>query len=142
MNQATRALLRLLCSLIAMGALGACAEAQGQTCFFTTSASTISLGSLDPSSATTRTAFSDVRVLCIPLAFTPSWQFTGTNGNAPLRMKHATQNAFIPYTASVAFTGNVGLSQNWRITATVLGQDYQNAFGGTYSDLLTATITP
>ena len=80
--------------------------------------------------------------LVFPAAFTPSWQFTGTNGNAPLRMKHATQNAFIPYTASVAFTGNVGLSQNWRITATVLGQDYQNAFGGTYSDLLTATITP
>ena len=119
-----------------------CADVHGQTCFFTTGASTISLGSLDPSSATTRTAFSDVRVLCIPLAFTPSWQFTGTNGNAPLRMKHATQNAFIPYTVSVAFTGNVALSQNWRITATVLGQDYQNAFGGTYSDLLTATITP
>lgn len=142
MNRATRALLKLLWSLIPVGALGVCVEAQGQACFFTTGASTISFASLDPSVATTQTAFSDVRVLCVPLAFTPSWQFTGTNGNAPLRMKHATQNAFIPYTASVAFIGNAGLQQNWRITATVLGQDYQNAFGGTYSDLLTATITP
>ena len=142
MNRTVPSFLRASKYLLLACFLGTCAAAHGQACFFTTGASTIAIGSLDPSSATTRTAFSDVRVLCVPLASTPSWQFTGANGNAPLRMKHATQNAFIPYTASVAFTGNVGLSQNWRITATVLGQDYQNAFGGTYSDLLTATITP
>jgi len=129
-------------SLVLAGLLGTCAGAQGQACVFTSGIGTIGFGSLDPSSATIRTAFADVRVQCVPASFTPSWQFTGANGNAPLQMKHAVQNAFLPYSASVSFTGNVGTAQNWRITATVLGQDYQNALGGTYSDLLTATITP
>jgi hypothetical protein len=34
------------------------------------------------------------------------------------------------------------VNQNWRVTATVLGTDYQNALVGNYSDTLTATITP
>jgi hypothetical protein len=36
-----------------------------------------------------------------------------------------------------------GSNQVWRVTATVLGTDYQNAVaGGPYVDQLTATITP
>jgi hypothetical protein len=54
---------------------------------------------------------------------------SGINGNAPLRMKHATQNAFIPYTVAAAFVSQGGGNQRWAVTATVLGQDYQNALG-------------
>lgn len=128
--------------LLLAGLLGACPRAHAQACFFSSSPAGLGFGTLDPSSAVTRTAFTDVRVLCIPLSFTPAWQFAGANGNAPLRMKHATQSAFVPYTVASSFTGMSGLSQNWRLTATVLGPNYQNALVGSYSDLLTVTVTP
>jgi spore coat protein U-like protein len=114
-----------------------------QSCTFNGGVSSIGFGSLDPSAATTRTAFSDVKVKCNPASgTTPIWQFSGANGNAPLRMKHSTQSAFIPYSVAASFQGNSGVNQNWRLTATVLATDYQNALVGTYSDTLTATITP
>jgi hypothetical protein len=43
---------------------------------------------------------------------------------------------------AASFQGSTGSNQNWRLTATVLGQDYQNAYVGSYSDILTATVTP
>lgn len=114
-----------------------------QSCTFNGGVSSIGFGSLDPSVATTRTAFTDVKVKCNPASgTTPTWQFSGANGNAPLRMKHSTQSAFIPYSVAPSFQGNSGVNQNWRVTATVLGTDYQNALVGSYSDTLTATITP
>lgn len=119
------------------------ALAWGQSCTFNGSVSSIGFGSLDPSVANTRTAFTDVKVKCNPASgTTPTWQFTGQNGNAPLRMKHVSQSAFIPYSVSPSFQGSTGVNQNWRITATVLGTDYENAVAGNYSDTLTATITP
>ncbi len=57
-------------------------------------------------------------------------------------MKHTVQNAFIPYSVSIAFLGNTGSNQNWRLTALVLGSDYADALVGSYSDLLTATVLP
>jgi spore coat protein U-like protein len=116
--------------------------AQGQTCSFNGSGSAITFSPFDPSVATTQTAFSDLKVKCTPSGFTPTWQFSGTNGNAPLRMKHSTQNAFIPYTVNASFLGNAGVNQNWRITATVLGTNYQDALVGSYSDTLTCTVIP
>lgn len=96
---------------------------------------------LDPSIASTRTANTDIRVQCTRNA-SLAWSFVGANGAAPLRMKHQSQNAFIPYTVTASFTqGPVG-NQQWRLTATVLGVDYQNAPAGSYSDLLTATVLP
>jgi spore coat protein U-like protein len=119
------------------------ALAWGQSCTFNGGVTSIGFGSLDPSIANTRTAFTDVKVKCNPASgLTPTWQFTGQNGNAPLKMKHASQNAFIPYSVSPSFQGSTGVNQNWRVTATVLGTDYQNALVGNYSDTLTATITP
>jgi len=128
--------------LVLAGLLVACTSAHAQACFFSSSPAGIGFGSLDPSSAATRIAFTDVRVFCLPLSFTPAWQFAGANGNAPLRMKHATQSAFVPYTVASSFTGMSGFSQSWRLTATVLGPNYQNALVGSYSDLLTVTVTP
>jgi spore coat protein U-like protein len=135
-----RRLLRILsiAALLIVPAL-----AWGQSCTFNGSVSSIGFGSLDPSIGNTRTAFTDVKVKCNPASgTTPTWQFSGQNGNAPLRMKHASQSAFIPYSVSVSFQGSTGVNQNWRITATVLGTDYQNALVGNYSDLLHVTINP
>ncbi len=56
-------------------------------------------------------------------------------------MRHATQNAFIPYTIDATRLGG-GANEQWRITGTVLGANYANATVGSYSDILTATVTP
>jgi len=124
-------------------AIVACGPAHAQSCTFFGSAPTIGFGALDPSLASTRTAFGNVTLFCIPLAATPtSWQFGGANGNAPLRMKHASQAAYIPYSVTRSFVSTNGFVQTWRLTATVLGSDYVNAPAGAYSDILTATINP
>jgi spore coat protein U-like protein len=101
----------------------------------------IVFGSLDPSIANTRTATSNFRVQCTASA-SPSWTFSGSNGSAPLRMKHATQNAYIPYSAAASGGGGPPGNQQWTVTATIVGTDYQNAPVGAYTDDLTATITP
>ncbi len=115
--------------------------AQGQTCGFN-GAGGISFPAFDPSIATPQSAFTILRVKCTPSGFTPTWVFSGANGSAPFRMKHAVQNSYIPYSVSVAFINNTGVNQNWRLTADVLGTDYVDAFVGSYSDILTATVLP
>lgn len=127
--------------LLACALLIAAGSAAGQSCSFSNPPPGGILFSpqLDPSIASTRTATTEMRVLCI---FTsPAWSFSGSNGSAPLRMKHTTLNAFIPYTVSQTYVSGI-IVQRWRITATVLGADYQNAPVGAYSDVLTATILP
>jgi len=113
-----------------------------QGCQFTGNPSGITFTAFDPSVATTQTAFVDVKIKCNPAGTTPTWSFSSANGGASPRMKHAVQNAYIPYSMAASFQGNSGANQNWRLTATVLGQDYQDAYAGSYSDILTATITP
>jgi len=56
-------------------------------------------------------------------------------------MKHGASD-FIPYAVTATFVSPGGGNQTWTLTATVLGQDYQNARVGSYSDLLTVTIIP
>jgi hypothetical protein len=116
------------------------AQAQG-ACTFRSTLPGFPFGNLDPSAPTTRSQVSSVLLRCTGSA-TPSWQFSGANGSAPLRMKHATVNAFIPYTMTVAYVSGPQSNQRWNLTATVLGQDYENARVGAYSDLLTATVLP
>lgn len=115
--------------------------AHGQSCTFRSAGSPINFPALNPSVAATLTASMDIRVRCIPASLNPTWGFTGTNGNAPLRMKHSTQNVYIPYTVATTNLGG-GNTKTWRITGTVLAANYQNARVGTYSDILTATILP
>jgi spore coat protein U-like protein len=109
-------------------------------CFFLSGGS-VSFGSLDPSNATLQTTFANVQVLCLPAA-PITWSFAGNNGAAPsLRMKHATQNDFIPYAIAPSFVSG-GLVQNWRLTATILPTDYRTAYVGNFSDVMTVTINP
>lgn len=119
----------------------ACFPAYAQTCTFSSTGTALTFPTLDPSAAATATATMDVVVRCIPASITPTWAFSGANGSAPLRMRHATQNAFIPYTIDATRLGG-GANEQWRITGTVLGANYANATVGSYSDILTATVTP
>lgn len=127
--------------LVAGTLLFAVGSAAGQSCRFSNPlpGGILFSPALDPSIASTRTASTEMRVLC--LFASPAWTFSGSHGSAPLRMRHATLNAFIPYTVAQTFVSGA-VVQRWRVTATVLGADYQNAPVGSYSDVLTATILP
>ena len=132
--RALRLTLATLLACVAMNASGLCS--------FNSAASPITFTALDPSAATTRTAFWQIVVKCTFAGTKPAWLLSGGNGNSPKRMKHASRNAFIPYSAAAVFVSQQGSNQTWRVTATVLGQDYIDAFVGTYSDFLTVTVLP
>lgn len=128
-------------ALLAAALLVAGSTAYAQSCTFRSAGSAINFPTLDPSVSATLTASMDIRVRCNPTSLNPTWGFSGTNGSAPLRMKHTTQNVYIPYTvATTIVTG--GNTKTWRVTGTVLAANYQNARVGNYSDILTATILP
>ena len=99
-------------------------------------------GTLDPSSGVTATASTTLSLKCVPTSVSPTFQFTGAYGSSPFNMKHATRNDYIAYGVDVRFVSTQGSTENWRLTATVLGQDYVDAYAGTYSDVLTATVLP
>ena len=135
-------LLRRLRRPLLMGALlAASVAAHGQNCTFRTVGSALNFPSLDPSAAGTVTAFMDVNVKCVPAILSPTWSFSGANGSAPLQMKHSAQNVYIPYTITTTFIGG-NVNETWRISGTILGVNYQNAWVGSYTDILTATVTP
>jgi hypothetical protein len=123
--------------------LAVCTSARAaDTCTFASVGSAINFPPLDPSVSATLTAFMDVQIKCTNATNVPTWSFSGANGDTPLRMKHATQNAYIPYTVAANNVGGGGSTRTWRVTGTVLGANYQDGLLGTYSDILTATVLP
>jgi len=141
MSGVRRQLQRLL-RLAACATLLACGWAHGQSCNFSSAGSALNFGNLDPTSSATVTTFMDVVVRCNPGGVTPTWTFTGSNGSAPLRMKHTTLAQFLPYTIATQRISGPGANETWRLTGSVLAANYSNAPLGTYTDILTATVTP
>jgi hypothetical protein len=136
-------LLRLpLSPLLFAALLAVCGNAHGQNCSFASAGTAINFPPLDPSVPATLTGFMDIKVKCTNANIVPTWTFSGANGNTPLRMKHVTQNAYIPYTVTATLAGGSGSTKTWRLTGTVLGANYQNALVGPYSDILSATVLP
>jgi len=127
----------LFAALLAVGT-----NAQADSCAFASAGTAINFPPLDPSVSATLTAFMDIQVKCSSANNVPTWGFSGANGDTPLRMKHATQNAYIPYTVAANLVGGTGSTKTWRVTGQVLGANYQNALIGPYSDILTATVLP
>lgn len=134
--------LRLLRVLLVTAAMGAGGHCIAQNCRFISASSSLSFPPLDPLVASMATAVSTVDVRCTPTSVSPTWSFSGANGSAPLRMKHATTANYIPYTVAATFLSSSGSTESWRLTGTVLGANYQDAQAGTYSDILTATVFP
>jgi spore coat protein U-like protein len=126
--------------LLFMSLFGAAFSA-GAACTFRTSPGGITFTAFDPSVASTQTASTSARVRCAA-GQSPTWAFSGVNGSAPLRMKLTTASVYIPYSVAAAYVSGAAANQLWNITATVLGPNYQNAQVGSYSDVLTLTITP
>jgi hypothetical protein len=116
--------------------------AHAQSCEFFNRTVAASFGALVPGSGSTRTASVTVDMRCKSAGTVPIWQFASAFGGAGYAMKHASQSAFVPYEISTSRIGAAGVTQSWRITATVLGADYDNAPAGEYGDRLTATILP
>lgn len=113
----------------------------GAACTFRTAPGAITFTSFDPSVASTQTASTTAHVNC-SVGQSPTWAFSGVNGSAPLRMKLTTAAVYIPYSVAAAYVSGAASNQLFNITATVLGPNYQNAQVGSYSDVLTLTITP
>jgi hypothetical protein len=143
-----RALL-LLGALLLLAASGA---ASAQNCMFRTSgggvtAPIITFGNLDPSNATVVSASTQVFIRCTGAGVPPpaSWSFTGSYGTNPnLRMKHASLNAYIPYSVGnpPLLQSTSGSNQTYLVTATILPASYINAYAGDYSDTLIIGIAP
>lgn len=129
----------LLAGVLAVLAAGA----NAQTCNFRNPlpGNIVFSPALDPSAASTRTATSAMRVQC-SANVTPAWSFSSSTGGGSLRLKHATLDAYILYSASATFAGGPSNNQQWTVTTTILGADYENAPVGAYSGFLTATILP
>jgi spore coat protein U-like protein len=134
----------LLGTLLLLAASGA---ASAQSCSFQGAPAGIAFPSLDPSNATVVTASTNVDIKCTGKGVPPpaGWAFSDTYGvNPNLQMKHATMNAFIPYSVAnppLLVTG-AGANQTYQVTATILPASYVNAYAGTYSDTLVISITP
>ena len=141
MNEAIATHRRRKSSCLLFALLFGTAFSAGAACTFKTTPGAITFSTFDPSVASIQTASTSATVQCTG-GQSPAWSFSGANGNAPLQMKHASQSVFIPYSVAATFVSGGPGNQLWNITATVLGSSYQNAQVGSYSDLLTLTITP
>lgn len=119
--------------------------AAGQGCTFSSGPTgALSFGTIDPSLVGPRNAMANIQMRCVPGNLVAQWTFSSQHpgGGNPLRMKHSSASVFIPYSVSAQDLTGSGANRTWRITATVLGQDYEDALVGTYSDVLRATISP
>lgn len=131
--------------LLAATLLLAMGEAAGQSCTFSSGPTVaLSFGTIDPSLLGPRNAMANIEMRCVPGNLVANWTFSGQHPGegSPLRMKHSADNVFIPYSVSAQDLTGSGANRTWRITATVLGQDYEDAPVGAYWDVLRATISP
>ncbi len=119
------------------------------TCNFTTSATTLNLGAIDPTGTAARTASANVRLRCTGALIT-AWGISnnaglhGLGSNA-LRMRHASvPGEYLPYSLTYPKTGSAFflLQQTIAVGASVAATDYQNARPGAYSDTVVLSLLP
>jgi hypothetical protein len=147
MRTRTTSLRRAVLLLGALLLLAASGAASAQSCSFQGAPAGIAFPSLDPSNATVVTASTNVDIKCTGKGVPPpaSWAFSDAYGANPnLQMKHASLNAFIPYSVvnPPLLVSGAGANQSYQVTATILPASYVNAYAGTYSDTLVISITP
>ncbi|HKE41484.1 MAG TPA: spore coat protein U domain-containing protein [Casimicrobiaceae bacterium] len=120
--------------------LTASMSALGQTCSFNPNQpGSASFGAIDPTLLTPATFSVTVNYKCTGSA-AATFTIMGLNDSGPgaYRLKHVTQNQFMPYSISTVNVPGTKITFNGQIVAT----DYQNAYVGNYSDTLTITIFP
>ncbi|MGQ9777988.1 MAG: Csu type fimbrial protein [Thermodesulfobacteriota bacterium] len=118
------------------------------TCKFLSATSNLEFGSLDPSSGSDGTASTTVQFWCTKNA---SYTITDDDGlyakeKDKNRMKHTTDDEYIPYSFSYNPASGQGQGRTNPITLTISGSvsydNYKNAAAGNYSDTVTLTINP
>ena len=121
------------------------------TCSFVSLPGTLSFGNLDPGVGTNVIRTTTLTIRCTgaganPVLFTitddDGLYETGVNAG---RMRNtAVPTEFLPYSIAYAGSGSVlkKTDLNIVITGTVLGMVYQDAYVGSYSDMITFTVSP
>jgi hypothetical protein len=122
--------------------LGAAVPALGQTCTFNANQpATANFGTIDPTLVTPATFSVILNFKCTGNA-NATFIIAGLNDSGPgaYRLKHNTQipAQYMPYSVSTSIIPGTKVTLNGQIVAS----DYQNAYVGNYSDILTITILP
>lgn len=110
----------------------------------------LAFGNINPASNTPATASASLTIRCggaAPIATYTLNHDSGLYGTGPnaKRMKHATLNAYLPYTFTLTpASGSVAKNTNLTITVagTVSPTSFQDAVVGSYSDTVVVTLNP
>ena len=119
------------------------------TCSFVSLPGTLSFGNLDPGVGTNVIRTTTLTISCngpdpIPFSITDDDGLYETGVNAGRMRNTAVPTEFLPYSIAYAGSGSVlkKTDLNIVITGTVLGMVYQDAYVGSYSDMITFTVSP
>lgn len=119
-------------------------------CRFRSGPAAINFGALDPGNTNDVTRTASMRFRCQGSAPMATFAFSTDDGlyeSAPgaTRMKHATENEFLPYSLSLSpLSGTVpkGEENTLTITGTVTSANYRSASAGNYRDTVVISIAP
>ncbi len=141
-----------LASIAASGTLSVSAVVlSASNCKFRPGSGTLlDFGSIDPSSATNKTANVTMVVRCQGSADPATFIITAgdglySTGAALPRMRHAVNAAeFLPYTLNTPISRTVakGVDTNVVITGTTTPAQFQNAIAGNFADTVVLTLSP
>lgn len=127
-------------TLLFVIALSTAVPAMAQTCTFNSNQpGSVSFGIIDPTLTTPATFSVILNFKCTGSA-NAGFNIAGQNDTGPgaYQLKHITQAQYIPYSISTVIIPGTKITLNGQIVAT----DYQNAYVGNYTDVLTVTIFP
>jgi hypothetical protein len=120
-------------------------------CKFDSKTATLNLGNLDPASPSDKSISTSMTFQCKGSAPIATFSITDDDGLYELgpnahRMRHTTVTSeYLPYSLTLSpGSGTVprNTTQTLMITATVMGDDYQDALAGNYSDIVVLSINP
>ncbi|MEP7329742.1 MAG: hypothetical protein ABI777_11060 [Betaproteobacteria bacterium] len=121
--------------------LGATGVASGQTCTYNAGQpNTASFGTIDPTLSVTKVFSLTINYKCTGGA-NASFTITGANDTGPgaYRLRHVTQlTQFMNYTITTADLPGTKIVLNGQLVAA----DYQDAYVGSYADILNVLVLP
>lgn len=117
-------------------------------CKINTNTATLNFGSLDPGKSVDVKSSTIIRFWCTNGArytIKTDYGLYSQGRNTP-RLKHEQKNEYIPYNLNYSPRSGTGRGPSVPLQLTIQGSivfnNYQNAFEGSYSDYLTFTILP
>lgn len=135
-----------VCFLVA--ALGCVSGTASAACQFNSGSTTGSVvfGLLDPVTAPNVTSAIQLSVRCQPQSqfAIAQWTWTSANGGTSTGRMAGGTPVYAPgiaYSVGIAVAGS-GINRTLTLTLQIAGPDYTNASAGSYSDVLTLSVTP